>query len=171
MLTNQWRAAPSHTGEIGSHPWVRNPPNLCSSNNSGTITMISRVDTSRTACQPRRHSRFCDWLVGFDPISSQQNDILYVGLKHLHHSSIITTVEKGLKRSEILRPNQCVFDSCNGRKIMEYYNHRKQVLKVLFSFAFFWVKNYQVCSLLLSRVSCILLDRVRQTFAMRPQFV
>ena len=62
-----------HTGEIGPHPRFRNPPNLYSPSNAGTITIISWVDvTPRTACQPRLHwliSR--DWLVGFDPISSQ----------------------------------------------------------------------------------------------------
>ena len=72
-LTNRWGAVPSHTGEIGPHPWFRNPPNLYSPSNAGTITTVSRVDIPpRTACQPRLHwlnSR--DWLVGFDPISSQ----------------------------------------------------------------------------------------------------
>ena len=64
-------AVPSHTEEIGTHPRFRNRLNLYSSNSAGTITMISRVDTSPHGVSTRPHWLIGDWLVGFDPIRSQ----------------------------------------------------------------------------------------------------
>ena len=53
---------PSHTGKIGSHPRFINPPNLYSSQNAGTITMTSRVDTTPRDVEPRPYSLTADWL-------------------------------------------------------------------------------------------------------------
>ena len=63
----------AHGGDRAPSPVQKSSKNIYSPSNAGTITMISRVDIPpRTACQPRLHwliSR--DWLVGFDPMSSQ----------------------------------------------------------------------------------------------------
>ena len=56
------RISVAHGETIASHPRFMNTPNLHSSQNAGTITMTSRVDTTPHDLKPQPYSLTADWL-------------------------------------------------------------------------------------------------------------